>query len=149
LKGTLRGSSVDRAIVLFKIESLERRVDRVQSKVPQTSRELAQDLDAQDVIVLNLERVVQLCVDIAAHVVADLKTPAPMTMAEGFDGLHKAGVIDEGVAQRMKKAVGFRNIAVHEYRTINWDVVYSIMTERLDDFRQYAAAIVRWMDTHG
>ena len=110
---------MDGDVVLFEIESPERCIDRVQSKVPPTSRDLAEDLDAQDVIVLNPERAVRLCAAIAAHVVADLKTPAPMTMAEGFDGLHKARVIDRDLAQRMKKDVGFRDIAVHEDRTTN------------------------------
>jgi uncharacterized protein YutE (UPF0331/DUF86 family) len=140
---------MDRDVVLFKIESLERCVDRIRSKVPATPQDLAGNLDAQDIIVLNLERAVQLCVDIAAHVVAELKIPAPMTMADSFARLRQTGVLDEDVTQRMQKAVGFRNIAVREYQAINWDMVHSIITDRLDDFRQYAAAIVGWMETHG
>jgi uncharacterized protein YutE (UPF0331/DUF86 family) len=33
------------------------------------------------------------------------------------------------------KAVGFRNLAVHEYDKINWNIVYRIMTERITDFK--------------
>ena len=71
-------------IIYSKIESLGRCVDRVKSKTPDNRHDLTDDLDRQDIIVLNLERAVQLSVDIAAHLVAELQQPAPMSMAEGF-----------------------------------------------------------------
>ncbi len=40
----------------------------------------------------------------------------------------------------MRKAVGFRNLAVHNYDTIEWAVVFAIATERLDDFKMFARA---------
>ena len=138
---------MDRDVILAKVESLERCVDRIRGKTPSDRQALAADVDAQDIIVLNLERAIQICVDVAAYILAELRQGAPMTMAEGFDRLSKAGVVDEGIASRMRKAVGFRNIAIHEYRAINWDMVYSIITEHLDDFRQFAAAIMQWMES--
>jgi len=137
---------MDRDVILVKIESLERCLDRVQSKVPATAAALSEDLDSQDIIVLNLERAVQICVDISAHIIAELKVPVPMTMAESFERLARAGVIDEKLMERMQKSVGFRNIAVHEYESINWNIVYSIITKHMNDFRDYAAAVVDWME---
>lgn len=136
---------MDKDIILAKIASLERCIDRVISKTPPDLLVLHDDLDRQDIIVLNLERAVHICVDIAAHIVADLKQPAPMNMSECFDRLRNEKIITEATAHRMKAAVGFRNIAVHEYRQINWDVVYAISTEHLDDFRAFAGQIYSWM----
>ena len=45
------------------------------------------------------------------------------------------------LAQRLKKAVGFRNIAVHNYEAINWDIVFAICKDHLADFRDFAAAV--------
>jgi uncharacterized protein YutE (UPF0331/DUF86 family) len=36
----------------------------------------------------------------------------------------------------MKKAAGFRTIALHGYKKIDWEIVYTIITERTDDFRK-------------
>ena len=47
----------------------------------------------------------------------------------------------------MKKAVGFRNIAVHNYESINWAIVFAIATEHLKDFEEFAAAVARLSDT--
>lgn len=139
---------MNKEIVFAKIESLSRCVDRIRSKTPDRRQDLCDDLDRQDIIVLNLERAVQLCVDIAAHLVADLQQPAPMSMVESFAMLRQAGIIDAAIAERMQKGVGFRNIVVHEYRLVNWDIVYAIITEHLDDFKEYARQVICWLDSH-
>jgi uncharacterized protein YutE (UPF0331/DUF86 family) len=43
----------------------------------------------------------------------------------------------------MQHMVGFRNIAVHEYTRLNVDVVRSIITKQLDDFRFFSSTIVK------
>jgi len=41
----------------------------------------------------------------------------------------------------MKKSVGFRNVAVHNYDVINWKIVYAICNSLMDDFRRFAREI--------
>jgi uncharacterized protein YutE (UPF0331/DUF86 family) len=132
------------AVILSKIVSLKRCVDRIKSKIPADRDILLRDWDIQDIIALNLERAVQICTDIAAHITADTGVRPPSTMAEAFDRLHEAGVISGQTAERMKKSVGFRNIAVHEYQSIDWTVVYFIITRHLSDFQVYAKEILEW-----
>lgn len=132
---------MDRNIVEAKLESLRRCVERIAGKTPSSADQLVRDPDLQDVIALNLQRAVQLCVDLAAHVIADTSAKAPSTMADNFAILKEANVISPQIAERMTKAVGFRNIAVHSYHTIDWNIVYLICSRHLDDFRQFAQAV--------
>lgn len=133
-------------ILLTKFDSLQRCLARVASKTPESVEVLQRDLDLQDIIVLNLERAVQVCVDIAAHVVAEFNAPAPTSMGESFERLLDLGVLSEEVALRMKNAVGFRNIAVHEYQKVDWLIVYRITTVHLDDFKMFARQVLDWSD---
>jgi len=57
---------VDRAVLSEKLESLRRCVARIETKRVASAGALARDVDAQDIVALNLTRAVQLCVDIAA-----------------------------------------------------------------------------------
>ena len=41
----------------------------------------------------------------------------------------------------MRRAVGFRNIAVHGYENLNITIVYKIATDHLSDFRGFAMQI--------
>lgn len=132
---------MDRDLVETKLESLRRCIERIAAKTPSSPDQLARDPDAQDIIALNLQRAVQLSVDVAAHLIAETNATPPSTMAENFEILHKLQIIDSVLAERLTKAVGFRNIAVHSYQAINWNVVYQICRHHLDDFRQFAKAV--------
>ncbi len=132
---------MNKEVVSAKLESLRRCVQRIKDKTPSASAALLEDNDLQDVICLNLERAVQISVDLAAHIVAESDLPAPGSMSESFDQLRKLNVIPEELAIRMKKAVGFRNIAVHAYQEINWEIVYAVITKRLVDFVEFARAV--------
>ena len=132
---------MDRDVVTAKLESLRRCVERVRTRTPASVEELSANHDAQDIICLNLERAVQACVDIAAHIVSSSECDVPDTMAGTFDALERQGILSRELAERMRRAVGFRNISVHAYRTLDWEIVHSIATKRLDDFVQFGRAI--------
>lgn len=136
---------MDRLIVIDKLESLRRCVERVEARRAGSVEELLHDPDRQDIISLNLSRAVQLCVDIGLHLLAEKGEPAPRTMGEAFDQLAEAGIISNAVRQSMRSAVGFRNVAVHSYRAIDWEIVHGITRERLDDFRAFAASVAAFI----
>jgi uncharacterized protein YutE (UPF0331/DUF86 family) len=132
---------MDRLILAEKLESLRRCVQRVEARRTETVDALRHDVDRQDILALNLTRAVQLCVDAAGIVIADSDEAAPQTMGQAFDALARLGAIDDALAKRMKAAVGFRNIAVHSYQTVNWDIVFAISHRGLEDFRDFAKAM--------
>ena len=56
----------------------------MEEKTPADVDQLVQDPDIQDILVLNLTRAVQLCVDIGSHVISESDEPAPSTMGDVF-----------------------------------------------------------------
>lgn len=52
-----------------------------------------------------------------------------------FEGLVAARVIPVVLGERLRKAVGLRNIAVHSYAAIDWAIVHAVCTTRLPDFQ--------------
>lgn len=137
---------MDRQVIEQKIESLRRCLIRVKQKTPPSPAELELDPDAQDVLTLNLTRAVQLCVDIGAHLIAHSDQPAPVTMGQTFDILANMALISPALSLRMKKAVGFRNIAIHNYEAIDWHITYLIATRHIEDFSDFAAAVTDFMN---
>lgn len=135
-------------VVHQKIESLRRCLLRIASKTPSSAKTLANDFDLQDIITVNLERAVQSCVDVASHVLAEIDAASPPaeSMGESFLKLSRESVISAQTAERMKKAVSFRNILVHEYTEIDWNIVFKVATVHLEDFRSFAKEVSLWMD---
>jgi uncharacterized protein YutE (UPF0331/DUF86 family) len=132
---------MDRVVVEQKLESLRRCLKRIETKCPVDADTLAKDFDLQDIVSLNLSRAVQLCVDIGAHLLASTGASAPNTMGLTFDVMAQTGMLTTDLAQSLKKAVGFRNIAVHNYDTINWHIVHSIVKDHLTDFSAFAEVV--------
>ena len=132
---------MDREVVEQKLESLRRCLRRIELKCPPDAQALAADVDLQDIVSLNLTRAVQLCVDIGAHLIAGMDVSPPDTMGQTFDILAQEGLLQKELATRLKKAVGFRNVAVHNYDAINWYMVHSIALDHLTDFTDFAASV--------
>jgi len=129
-------------IIERKLDSLWRCLERVRSRTPANASDLLNDLDLQDVLVLNLSRAVQICVDVAVHILSERKQPPPETMGKAFDLLAQEGLLETELAQRLKKSVGFRNLAVHNYQAIDWAIVHAIATRHLVDFEAFAKAVM-------
>jgi len=129
---------MDREVIEQKLASLQRCLQRVQAALPADVQDLEADFDKQDIVSLNLSRAVQLTVDMGAHLLSQQASASPATMGQTFDLLAQQGVLDPVLANRLKKSVGFRNIAVHNYDRINWAIVHSIVKSHLGDFSEFA-----------
>ena len=132
---------MDKEVLQTKLEALIRCVHRIKSQNISTLEELESNLDKQEIIILNLQRAVQICVDIGNHILLDYKTPTPNTMSETFKYLAENKIIPQDNATELSHAVGFRNIAVHQYENINCKIVFAIVQSHLDDFKTFAEAI--------
>ena len=132
---------MDRVIVAEKLEALRRCIQRILDKTPPEIESLTKDPDIQDILVLNLTRAVQLCVDIGSHIVSASGEAAPATMDDVFTTFDTLGVITSATSESMKKAVGFRGIAVHNYESINWEVVFAVCRKSSADFNHFAKEI--------
>lgn len=80
--------------------------------------------------------------DIAALVISNKGLKTGNTMAESFQVLEDAGILSVDLAEKMQKSVGFRNISVHEYQSIDWELVFDIIHNHLDNFRDFMKAIL-------
>lgn len=143
MSGMYGGLFLADPLIIKKIDSLSRCIARIEEKRPETIEDLERNVDIQDIIAINLERAVQQCVDSAMIVLSNAGARVPETMSDAFDQLYTQGVISKEICSRMQNAVGFRNLIVHAYRKIDWKIVWNIITEHLDDFKVFAAEIMR------
>ena len=128
-------------VIKTKLEGLRKCLDRIESKKPKTLDVLLKDIDVQDIIALNLERSVKLCVDIANHILSSLDDSPAMSMAGSFERLSEKKIIPDELGQNLKKAVGFRNLSVHAYDKIDWQLVWNILEGDLKDLVRFLECV--------
>ena len=125
-------------VLLNKVAIVERCLARIQDEYAGDERNLRENLTRQDSIILNLQRACEAVIDLAMALVKDRRLGPPQESRHAFELLRDAGLIDGDLVRRMAGMVGFRNVAVHDYRRLNLDVVNAIVTKRLGDFRDFA-----------
>lgn len=130
-------------VILNKAASIERCLHRIEEEYAGNDQNLVENQTKQDAIVLNLQRACETAIDLAMYVVSHRKLGVPQESRDAFTLLQTAGILPADLATRMQKMVGFRNVAVHEYTRLNLDVVRTIITKQLDDFRTFSKAIVK------
>ena len=132
---------VDRDIVQAKVAIVQRCLKRIKNVTGLDPSKL-DDLDTQDIFALNLQRAVQATIDLAAHVVGAEGLGLPRDLRENFRFLANNRIISQELCVRMEKMVGFRNIAVHEYQTLDIEVLKSILSGNLRDLENFYAALI-------
>ncbi|MFI8494121.1 DUF86 domain-containing protein [Peribacillus butanolivorans] len=128
-------------VILNKISVIERCINRVKD-VYANDPENLKDYTKQDSIILNIQRACESSIDLAMHIVAEQRLGLPQTSRDAFDMLQTHSIIDENIAKRLKAMVGFRNIAVHDYQTLNVDILEKIVDNHLGDFTDYTKQIL-------
>jgi uncharacterized protein YutE (UPF0331/DUF86 family) len=121
-------------------------IERCLARVREEFREDRERLEVQtveDAIVLNLQRACESAIDLAMHVVASERLGVPQESREAFTLLERAGRIDAETANAMRRMVGFRNVAVHEYQAMSRPILISIIENNLGDFSALIKALLR------
>ena len=77
------------------------------------------------------------------YVISQRRLGLPQESRDAFALLQTAGILPAELAARMQRMVGFRNVAMHEYTRLNLDIVLTIITKHLDDFRAFSSTIVK------
>jgi uncharacterized protein YutE (UPF0331/DUF86 family) len=68
---------------------------------------------------------------------------APQNSREAFSMLIEHTVLDAELGRRLQRMVGFRNIAVHDYKALNLDIVQAIVEEHLTDFLEFRRLVLQ------
>lgn len=125
-------------VVLNKAATIERCLQRVREVFADDDHNIYGDQTRQDAIVLNLQRACEAAIDLGMHLVRRGRLGVPQESRDAFELLISAGQLQRELGERLKRMVGFRNVAVHDYQTLNLDIVREIVRHRLADLAGFA-----------
>ena len=128
-------------VVLNKVAIIERCIRRIQEEYQGNLLNL-ENYTKQDSIILNIQRSCEASIDLAMHLVATKGLGIPQSSREAFDLLQQAGIVEVNLAQKLKAMVGFRNIAVHNYQTVNLSIVQGIIEKNLADLLTFGQLVL-------
>ena len=78
-----------------------------------------------------LQIMIEICADIANHIIADKGYRIPRSYADTFRVLYEKGIIEEEIFKMMENMAKFRNIVVHRYDQVDEYIVINILKNTL------------------
>lgn len=129
-------------MIYNKCAIIERCIQRIDEEYGNDYHNL-ENFTKQDSIILNIQRGCEAAIDLAMHIIAENKWGIPQSSRDAFDILCQENYIDESLAISLKSMVGFRNIAVHNYQTLNLKIVSQVIEQHLDDLKEFSKIMLQ------
>lgn len=133
---------VDKLLVHRKFAEVEGYLDHLKEFSNITREKYAGDWKTQRIVERTLQIIIEVCVDIANHIISDRRYRVPTSYADTFKVLGEEGVLDPKLSTVMERMSRFRNILVHHYSRVDESTVVDILHSHLDDFQKYRDAIL-------
>lgn len=124
-----------------KITSLQRCVARAREELASAGAGFATNFTAQDAALLNVIRACEIALDLANMLIRLRRLGIPSESRESFAILAREGLLPADLGARLQRMVGFRNLAVHRYRTLDLRIVESVIRRDLDDSLAFAELV--------
>lgn len=128
-------------------ESIDARLERLSELLAEAERihaagRPAYDAGFRDRLAAQhaVQLAIQICVEVGAHVIAELGLKMPDDYRGVFAALREPLGLDAELVAGLSAAAGMRNVLVHAYLEVDDEVVWDALGH-LDALRQFAAAV--------
>lgn len=128
-------------VIFNKIAIIERCIVRINEEYAGNPENL-NNYTKQDSIILNIQRACEASIDLAMHIVSEKKLGIPQNSRDAFEVLEENGLISNELMKKLKAMVGFRNIALHNYQSVNLKVIEEIIEKHINDLKIFTSIIL-------
>lgn len=139
-------AKLDLAKLKNRLEGLRERYELLKSWQDMTKEEFLNDPRNNRSVLRLLQEAIEACVSTAHMIVAAQGYGRPESYAEAFALLAQHGVLDQEFSAELEKMVGFRNRVIHRYWDIDFEEVYRIFKEHLEDFKRFEREILKFVE---
>ena len=96
----------------------------------------------------HLQVALQAVLDICQHIVSQKLLGSYRENKEVFDLLQRKKILTPNLAENLKKAIGARNILVHQYEEVDSKQIYNIIQNNLKDFDRFIYEINKYLESN-
>ncbi len=103
------------------------------------------DKRARRFVERTLHIIIEACIDIAQHIIADEQLREPTSYRDTFNVLAENNILLSEDLARLENMASFRNLLVHYYERVDDEIVYGIFKKDLSDFDYFVEKIVAYL----
>ena len=130
-------------VLLNKAAALEKCVARAKEEYEKGAESFEKDCTRQDAAILNIERACETALDMGHAYIRENKLGIPQSSRNVFELLAENNIISKEFSETLKKMVGFRNIAIHNYQSVKLPIILEIIKTHLNDLLKFSKILVQ------
>lgn len=140
------GSSIEKSLITTKLSKL-RQYQRFLKELQATSIEdFTSDFKIRGAVERYLQVSIECIVDIGNEIISSLQLQRPERYRDIPYILAEAKIIPKTFAETIASMIGFRNLLVHDYASINLNLVHEFLQTKLPDFEDFTKYIAKWLE---
>jgi uncharacterized protein YutE (UPF0331/DUF86 family) len=132
---------VDRDVLSARLSALESYLAELRGFRERSKDEFVREPALHDLAERYLHLACEAVSDAAHHVIADEGFRQPEGYKDAIEVLREEGILEDGLAERVKAWMGFRQVLVHLYLKIDHERTWKAIQEDLGDLEEFAAAL--------
>jgi len=136
---------VDKLLIGRKLARMDTYLSQIREFSKISGKEYDKNWKTQRIVERTLQILVEECIDIANHIIADEDLRLPVGYADAFQVLMENRIIKKKLSATMEKMAKFRNVIIHQYEKIDPRIVLAILHKKLADFDRYKKAIIQYL----
>jgi uncharacterized protein YutE (UPF0331/DUF86 family) len=133
--------SLNEGLIQKRCQDIEDSLKRLEKIKEVNKDEFLKNRDLQDIASYRLLVAIESVLSLCYHVSAKKLKKAPGEYTECFILLADDEIISRDLSEKLKKMARFRNMLVHMYWKVEYEVVFDILQDSLDDLRHFSNAI--------
>jgi uncharacterized protein YutE (UPF0331/DUF86 family) len=143
---TNKTESLDVQRIIQKLKEVEDNLELIRQSLPTDVEEFKVLKLLKDGIYKRLEFSIQNLIDIFSMIHSFLNLGIPSDLDDIFVKLREKKVFSEEIISLVEEMKGLRNVLIHRYAEIDDDLVFELLTEKIDDFEKIMAVLERYIE---
>jgi len=120
-------------------------IERLRRIIEIPKKEFLEDFSLQLQSERIFEVISQLMLDICTHIIAHSSETPPSSYSDCMKKLVDVGIIKEEESNNFINIIKMRNLLVHQYGTINLEILYASLKKLDSDFEKFKEIILSWI----
>lgn len=124
-----------------KISSTKKYLKILEDYKKYSQKEIEDDITIKGAVERYLYLAIQATINLSEAIISYKNLRKPSTISESFSILNEENIISSELTEKMKNMSGFRNVIVHDYEKLDYDIVYDVLQNKLKDISNFIGTI--------
>jgi len=133
--------NLNQELIKMRCQEISDSLERLEKIKNSPKEKFLKNRDLQDIASYRLLVAIEASMNLCYHISARKLKKAPDEYAECFGILGEAEIIPKELAEELKKMARFRNMLVHMYWKMDYEIIFDILQNNLQQLKQFSTAV--------